>query len=187
MKFKPIFRGFIIGAIVLFALAVLQFYTIGKINEVSFYQAFSEIIKVILVGFVIGVLGILIPQMLPNKKYDFAMKREAKEKYSEAKTEIDYMANTLQFINSPKEALEYIKKVHTHKHLAECYAEFLPVKNLQGRNDSAKIWHKNFLPYERIESCKIVIQENVEQWDVMAIGERYNKLVKSINLSTQGQ
>ncbi len=188
MKYlKLLNKWFIIGSIALLFLAIVQFYIFGKADDVEFYKAFVGLVKIIIVGFLIGILGISIPQLLPNKKYDFEIRKEAREKYSEAKTEIDNLPNTLQFIESPKIAQEIVKKIHTQKHLAECYAEFLPERNPNGKDSAEKIWHKGYLPYKRIDACRNTIQDNIGQWEQFPSTERYVKLNKRIKEELEGK
>lgn len=177
-KLKPdsILKGFVIGATVLLILAIVQFYTLAEPSSADFYGTFTGLVKIIIVGFLVGALGCIVPQLLPFKKYDFEMKKEAHERYSEAKTEIDNLPHSLQFFEDAESALKFIKHVHTKKHLSETYAEYLPEKNPMGKYPSNKIWPTNYQPYRKIEKCRDTIQQNRTKWNSLGIADRYRLL-----------
>ena len=76
-----------------------------------------EVYKVIGIGFLITILGVLIPQILPEAKYEFDKLKEGREIYSKAKTGIDYLPYQLAELNF-KDGMNHLKTIHQLKHLA---------------------------------------------------------------------
>ncbi|HZL29578.1 MAG TPA: hypothetical protein VFC54_00775 [Pseudolabrys sp.] len=75
-----------------------------------------EIFKVILAGFVVGMLGILIPAVVTEARHRFEQRKESRVAYSAAKTTIDYLKLRLATA-SLEEAATALQQAHFNKTL----------------------------------------------------------------------
>jgi|GEM_PF-4921616 len=120
---------------------------------VKFYAFKFEVIKAILIGLLIGVIGIIIPHILSATKYNFEFRREGRRLYSEVKTGVEYLPYKLPFLNF-KESIELIEKIHQLKHLGDLYED-----------DKGSLYKKTFDQrlriYEKLEAIReLISQEN---------------------------
>lgn len=84
-----------------------------------------EVYKAIGLGFLITLLGVAIPHLLPEARYGFETLKEGREIYSKAKTGIDYLPYKLASLDF-KNGIEHIESIHRLKHLADAYIEESP-------------------------------------------------------------
>lgn len=165
-------------AFVLFGLAVIWLFIEISIpnantNEdheiVLKYLSFEfDVFKAIIIGYLIAVLGLIIPNILPEIKYEFEMKKKGRKVFSKAKTGIDYLKFELADLNRI-EARKHIHQIHELKHLADLY--------MKEDNKIAKWpYKKPFEAYEIIMEYLNLIENTAEPWDKMSISQRRNKL-----------
>ena len=145
--------------------------------RLEYYKEYVEFIKIILIGFFVGLITILIPNFLAERKYEFATKVKAKLLYSEAKTGINYLPYRLQFISEPEKAIAEIQELHVKKHLTETYYNYLPQKNKAAKRNEDRIWDKYFMPYELLTHYVNKLQENKDLWNDFSEIKRYEVLI----------
>ena len=81
-----------------------------------------EIIKVILVSVVVGLLGMFVPSLLAEKKYNFEQKIEGRRLYSIVKTGLNYLPERLANMKYG-EAMEHLQSIHQAYHLVVLYPD----------------------------------------------------------------
>jgi hypothetical protein len=81
-----------------------------------------EVYKTIGIGFLITLLGVAIPNILPEARYEFENQKASREIYSQVKTGIIYLPYELAEMNL-SDALAHIKNLHFQKHMAETYPQ----------------------------------------------------------------
>jgi hypothetical protein len=79
-----------------------------------------EVYEAIGLGFLITLLGVAIPNNVPQARYDFETLKEGRGIYSKAKTGIDYPPYKLADLDF-KNRIAHIESVHCLKHLADAY------------------------------------------------------------------
>jgi len=134
-----------------------------------------EIYKTIGIGFLIAILGIIIPHVLAETKYLFERAKEARSAYSKAKTGIEYLPYELATLEY-ESAISHIKIVHQEKHLAEAYKE-----NKEHRGK----FKGEF--YYKLDTYREVIGKHCEQWDSLSKHERHQLLQESKDSEAQGK
>lgn len=170
---------FILITIVILALATWQYYSTNKSHDIEFYKLFLDFVKNVLIGFLIAVLGILIPQMIPFKRFDLEVSKKAKEIYSEAKTEMECFAYKFQYMDDVNKILQFLQEVQQKKHLADVYHEYLPNVNPEGKYPAQRIWPKDLKPYNRITNIRNIVQENSSDWKELSPDKRF-KIINEV-------
>lgn len=124
--------------------------------RLEYLKFILELYKVIGIGFLVTLLGTLIPNILPEAKYEFDKLKEGREIFSKAKTGIDYLPYRLAELNF-KESLEYIESIHRLKHLADIYLNELP-----------KVGKWPYDPFEKIAVIRNLVLSKSKNWDKMS-------------------
>jgi hypothetical protein len=133
-----------------------------------YYEFYLSIFKLIVGGFLVAMLGILIPNAISETKYNFKKLRASKIAYSKAKTGIDYLKLRLSTMNLV-EAVALLEKVHYHKHYAQLFDEF--EEHLKKRYDSdhelrnPDKWDE--VMYTRLFVTREILEKNADNWDAM--------------------
>lgn len=134
-----------------------------------------EILQIILVSVVIGLLGILIPDKLAQKKHDEEIKKqsfellcEGRRLYSIVKTGLDYLPYTLSGM-SHAEALIHLEKIHQAYHLVMLYPDD---ENLKGMSYIA--FFEKYKAFNKLESTREILFEAVYQ--ISDLNKKYDML-----------
>lgn len=83
---------------------------------------FLDAYKAIGVGFLVALLGAIIPQLLPEARDRFERFKDSRVAYSEAKTSVIYLPDKLSDL-SISDAATVVQDAHKKLHLAETYTE----------------------------------------------------------------
>jgi hypothetical protein len=135
-----------------------------SINEkLEFYKFSLSIYETIGIGFLVAVLGIIIPHLLSEVKYKHERAKEARIAYSKAKTNIVYLPNDISKMEY-SQAINHIKNVHQEKHLAEVYPE-----NRCHREWKTKLYYK-------IATYRKILESDINSWDSQDWHERFKTL-----------
>lgn len=135
--------------------------------RLEYYRFALEVYKAIGLGFLITILGALIPQILPEAKYEFDKLKEGREVFSKAKTGIDYLPYQLAELNF-KDSMDHLETVHQLKHLAKVYLE-----------DSSQVGGWRYEPYYRITRFRDAVKERTPSgWDSLTREERLDILLR---------
>lgn len=125
-------------------------------TRLEYLKFILDIYKAIGLGFLITLLVALVPQILPETKYEFEVVKEGREIFSKAKTGIEYMPYNLALLDF-KAAIEHIEMIHQLKHLADAYLD---------ENEKAGNWRYD--PYEKIVSIREVVTNSADKWDKLS-------------------
>jgi hypothetical protein len=137
-------------------------------EHLRYYEFYLSMFKVIIGGFLIAMLGILIPNAVGEAKDNFKKLRASRIAYSKAKTGIDYLRLELSMM-SLVEAAASLQKVHFHKHYAQLFDDF--EEHLKKRYDSNNemknpdIWDKEM--YTRLFVTREILEAHADEWDAM--------------------
>ncbi len=127
-----------------------------------------EVFKAIIIGYLVSVLGLIIPNIIPEAKYEFERNKEGRIIYSKAKTGIDYLPYTLTDMDKHS-AREHIHNIHELKHLADIYIK-----------DDAKIavwpFKKPYDAYGILMAYLKLIEDEKNSWDTLDIQVKREKL-----------
>ncbi len=125
-----------------------------------------EVYKAIGIGFLITLLGALIPNILPEAKYEFDKLKEGREVYSKAKTGIDYLPFRLAQL-SFEDGIKHIEAIHQLKHLADPYIKEMP-----------QVGQWPYDAYATIDSYRKVVVRKPKEWDEITRDQRLEMLLK---------
>jgi hypothetical protein len=142
--------------------------------QIAAYKFNLEMFKAILAGFVVAMLGLLIPLGITEARNNFERLKESRIAYSKAKTGLDYLALSLSTANLP-EAHELVRMAHYDKHQAVLYPEFK--QHIKDRYDNLIRWEDwDKVAYSKLRNTRILLKKNAAKWDQMTPSERLHIL-----------
>jgi hypothetical protein len=137
-----------------------------------------DLFKAILAGFVVSMLGILIPAVASEARQRFVQRKASRIAYSEAKTGIDYLKLRLAVANLD-EAADALQKAHFHKHQAELYDDFPEwLEKRYGAKKTALEWDEEM--YGKLFCARQALEENAEAWDRLCPAQRIALLDRAL-------
>lgn len=160
-----------ITALLLFIAATIWMMYVVEIPSkpqlrLEFYGFMLEIYTAIGIGYLLALLGALIPHILAETKYEFDKRKEGRAIFSQAKTGIEYLPYALAELNR-KDGFEHLKKVHNDKHLVDVYQADAPrhYKNWDGNQK-----------YFQIKKYREALQ-CTSGWDFLTRDEKLKTLI----------
>lgn len=146
--------------------------------QLAIYKFDLELFKTTLGGFLVAMLGILIPASITEALHNFKRLKESRAAYSRAKTGIDYLALRL-CTATLIEAHEIIHEVHFYKHQAVLYPEFEQhIKERYNSCISAEMWDE--VTYRKLRNTRILIKKNASKWNHLMPAERLGILREAL-------
>lgn len=139
-----------------------------------------EIFKIVLAGFVVGMLGILIPAVVIEARHRFEQRKESRVAYSAAKTTIDYLKLRLATA-SLEEATTAVQQAHFNKHLAQLYddlAEWIKRRYPAKLKMDPDKW--DVLMYGRLFAARVVLENHANAWDTLSPAARIKLLDEAL-------
>ncbi|MCB9349885.1 MAG: hypothetical protein H6573_20585 [Lewinellaceae bacterium] len=174
----------VLGIIGLFCVGILIYlYVSGNATSIEVTKLRFEIIKVVLASVVIGLLGILVPQQLAERKYkselemqDFELKKEGRRLYSVVETGLKYLPQRMAAMEY-EEAMQHLQNIHQAYHLVVLYPD----------SDDPDIGnYRSFFNRRKIHKLREVFSELMCQEDykknddvlkrIQLINEEWNKV-----------
>lgn len=145
------------------------------------WQFFLEAYKAIGVGFLVALLGAVIPQILPEARDRFERFKDSRRAYSGAKTSVIYLPEQLACL-SFADAVSALRDAHRKLHLAETYSEQL--------REHLKPWHphpETWLDrnYWELMGARRVLHLNVDIWPNVTAGRRLELLKEGLKVVEQ--
>jgi len=142
------------------------------------YQFELDMFKTILAGFIVAMLGVLIPAVASEAKERNEQRKESRAAYSEAKTGVDYLKLRLA-ASQFRDASAALQSVHYHKHLAQLF-EDLPewIRMRYGEDTTPDDWDE--LLYKQLFDARVVLEQNAGRWDELNPGARVELLDKAL-------
>ena len=167
----------LLGAIAI-AVALEMMPSSVSVARVPVYAFELDMFKTILAGFIVAMLGVLIPAVASEAKERHEQRKESRAAYSEAKTGVDYLKLRLAASNF-KDASAALQSVHYHKHLAQLF-EDLPewIRMRYGDDTTPDDW--DVLLYRQLFDARFVLEQNAGRWDGLDPGERIALLDKAL-------
>jgi hypothetical protein len=139
-------------------------------DRLPFFNFELDMFKAILAGFVVGMLGILIPAVATEARQRFEQRKASRIAYSEAKTEVDYLKLRLA-TTSFAEAANTLQRAHFRKHMAELYDDFPRwLKRRYGSKMNPDRW--DTMMYGKLFCARLVLERNAEIWDQQSAAQR---------------
>jgi hypothetical protein len=179
---KTLFLVFAIALILLLVLSILLsrygFDEKGALN-IELFRALLDGYKAIGIGFLVAILAVLIPQLLPEEKYRFERLRDSREAYSQAQTGILYLPQRMADL-SYMEAIVLLQSAHEYLHVAQTYGEL--AQHL-APHDDPETWGQS--RYRTLTAVKDVMERNVQSWDALSRKERLHDVLSAIQLAKQ--
>ncbi len=137
----------------------------------SIFQVFLDGYKAIVGGFLVAVLAVAIPQLLPETKYRFERFRDSREAYSKAQTGIKYLPFKLCEL-SLQDSFALLQSVHQDLHIAQTYREELKehLRLYDSTENSPENWGtKN---YNTLKAIKTTLVERFSDWNNLSPNSR---------------
>jgi len=178
---KRFLTAIVVVAILLFAcLALFAFWINAAVPlpmlRTHYYDACIDLLKTILIGFSVAVVGTMIPTILAEARHDFERLRDSRIAYSEAKTGFDYLALRLPTL-SLLEAASLVQNVHTRKHIAELYDELALHLERRGISKTAAQWGDYIYYY--LYQVRHMLEAHALEWDTLTTADRL-KLIRNV-------
>lgn len=141
-----------------------------SVARVTVYEFELDMFKTILAGFIVAMLGVLIPAVASEAKERHEQRKESRAAYSEAKTGVDYLKLRLA-ASDFKDAAAALQSVHYHKHLAQLFDD-LPewIRMRYGEDTTPDDW--DIMLYKQLFDARVVLEQNAGSWDDLAPDER---------------
>jgi hypothetical protein len=138
--------------------------------QLAIYRFDLDIFKTIVAGFLVAMLGILIPAYITEARQNFERLKESRAAYSNAKTGLDYLALRLCTAKLAK-APDIIQEVHFHKHQAVLFPEFRQhIKDRYESCISADKWDE--VAYKKLRNTRLLLKKHASGWDNLTAPER---------------
>jgi hypothetical protein len=166
----------IAGAIVLLIIAIGCVALLERArpdpSRVDYYKLYVDIFKIILAGFLVAMLGVLIPAVTAEARYDFERLKASRVAYSRAKTGVDYLKLRIASMKLA-EASAQVQEVHFHKHKAELYDELqLHLDRRYPTEMRMDVDKWDEMMYQKLFLIREVLEKEAEHWDGMKPTER---------------
>jgi hypothetical protein len=156
-------RTVLIGA-VLVTVAIMVFLSFALGSEpaltLEIKRLYLEAYKAVGVGFLVAVLGVSVPQLLPEARDRFERFKNSRVAYSEAKTAVIYLPETVSELTFAP-AVAAVQDAHRKLHLAETYSELQT--HLIGWHPHPETWvDRN---YWELMAIRRALRTSVNTWD----------------------
>jgi hypothetical protein len=178
---SALLRVSIVVSLVAFAAWTVLFVVYGLSTgwklDVKTFPTFLDGYKAIGIGFLVAVLVVLVPQLLPEEKYRFERLKDSREAYSKAQTGITYLPNKIAAL-SLVDSVALLQSVHQDLHVAQTYEE---LASHLAPYDTPEEWGPS--KYGTLMAIKTTLEERMEDWDTMPPVERLANLKKTIKAS----
>lgn len=173
---EKVIKGMVVvavgGAIVLLVVMAVMPMPIESELRLRYMQFYYEALKTLLVGFVAGVLIVVVPQYLNEAKYTFERLRESRRAYSEAHTGVTYLEYKLAVLDYGA-AMTLIEEIHVKKHMAETYDEL--ALHLGRKGEPVKAWSERIAI--KLDKLKDEVGADFDRWTNSTPQERLTRLL----------
>lgn len=132
----------------------------GKLGAATF-PTFLDGYKAIGTGFLVAILVVLVPQLLPEEKYRFERLKDSRVAYSKARTGIAYLPTRISKL-SLDGAVELIQSVHQDLHVAQTYEE---LASHLAPYETPEKWGP--LQFRTLKAIKLALEQRMVDWDAM--------------------
>lgn len=169
----------IVGALSLALIAITHIFTSTQQETFNLDQQklFLDYYRFVGFGFIIALLGVMVPHLLADEKYRNQRFKESKGYYSEAKTEIIYLKEEIAQLDYI-DAIKKVKEVHQRLHHAETYPNELK-QHLQWLSPYQDTWvDRN---YWQITLIRKMLNKNIEKWNGQKQVEKEQKIQKVLD------
>jgi hypothetical protein len=171
----------LVAGVLFFVLSMLFGVALWKARghlELAQQRVFLDAYKAIGAGFLVAVLGFVIPQLLPQARDYFERFKESRNAYSEAKTSVMYLPETIASLKFDG-ALKAIRGAHEKLHRAETYRDQLK-QHLVWYPHPATWVDRNFW---ELFAIRVALRSNIEDWDEkLKPGERLEVVRKMLRI-----
>ena len=158
-------RASVIVSSVVFAAWTILFLAQGLSKEweieASTFPTFLDGYKAIGIGFLVAILVVLVPQLLPEEKYRFERLKDSRQAYSKAQTGITYLPNKIADL-SLNDSVALLQSVHQDLHVAQTYEE---LAGHLAPYETPEKWGPS--KYRTLMAIKATLEERIEDWDTM--------------------
>jgi hypothetical protein len=142
--------------------------------RLQYLQFYYEAFTTLLVGVMVAVLSVVIPQHLKEATYKFERLRDSREAYSEAHTGITYIEYRLAVLDYGA-AIALIESIHVKKHMAETYDEL--ALHLARKGQSVTEWSDHLA--RKLSRLTKEVGTDYVQWTNAAPQERLARLLRA--------
>lgn len=137
---------------------ILLWSSIQEEMQLEYLRFFLDAYKAVGIGFLVALLGVIIPHLLPEAQYQFQRHKESRTAYSQAKTALMYLPEKVACLGC-LEAIATVQEAHEKLHLARTYDE------LQEYLDppfTPKTWTEK--RYWELTAIRWMLGEHADRW-----------------------
>lgn len=181
---KKLLIGTLLVTTVAIALVSLAFFHAWRneggnlsLDELRF---FLDAYKAIGIAFLVALLGVVIPYVLPEARDKFERFKESRVAYSQAKTSVIYLPEKLASL-AFAEAVAAVRDAHEKLHLAETYPRELR-QHLHWHTYPDTWVDRN---YWELFALRKVLVVNVDKWSNLKAGDRLQALHEALTVVEQ--
>jgi len=149
------------------AAIVMYVWVTHPATDIAQQRLYLDAYKTIGIGFLVALLGTIIPNLILESRDNFARAKESRIAYSHAKTSVIYLPGTLAVLEYG-EAMAMLQESHRKLHLAETYGKELS-DYLKWYGDKA-VWTDQ--TYWELTAVRVLLQSQADRWKSQSTGER---------------
>lgn len=136
-------------------------------TDIEQQRLYIDAYKAIGIGFLVALLGTIIPNLIVESRDNFERAKESRIAYSQAKTSVIYLPGTLAVLQYGK-AMAALQESHQKLHIAETYGKELD-EYLKWYGDK-EIWSNQI--YWELTAVRTLLQSRADQWKDQSFGDR---------------
>ncbi|MGH9969319.1 MAG: hypothetical protein ACREBG_16180 [Pyrinomonadaceae bacterium] len=149
------------------ALIVTGLWLTHPTTDIEQQRLYFDAFKAIGIGFLVALLGTLIPNLILESRDNFERAKQSRMAYSHAKTSVIYLPGTLAVLKYG-DAMGALQEAHRKLHIAETYGKELG-EYLKWYGDKGT-WTDQ--TYWELTAVRILLQSRADEWENLSPGER---------------
>lgn len=138
---------------------------------------FLDAYKTIAAAFLVALLAVVIPQLLPEAKDKFERYKDSRVAYSRAKTAVIYLPERIAYL-AFIDAVSAVQEAHEKLHFAETYPNELR-QHLRWHPYPDTWVDRN---YWELFALRKVLHENVDSWSQLSPGARLRQIQVALSI-----
>jgi hypothetical protein len=152
---------------------VTYIFTTHRPTDIEHQRLYLDAYKAIGIGFLVVLMGKIIPNLVFEGRDDFERAKESRVAYSQAKTSVIYLPGTLAVLDYG-EAMAVVQKSHRKLHIAETYGKELS-EYLEWYGDKI-VWTDQV--YWELTAVRRLLQSHADIWNNLKAGDRTNRVAR---------
>jgi len=169
----------VFAAVILIGLAVALIVHVSIPEDLAgrlkHWEFFVSVFEKILIGFIGGLLGFLLPEIFREGKHKRERIEKSRVAYVEATTAERYLVSKIAGL-SYSDSIALIEDVHRRKNLAETYDEL--DRHLKIHEETHTQWHGRLCT--TFDALLGILEDSASEWDSLPSDERLERIRRVI-------